>query len=180
MIGYDLRNLSDPDSDDTSERSGSSESAERPDESEEERLDRNLMELLQELRVAIPGIQVLFAFLLILPFQQGFAQVTEFEKIVYYVTLLLTASASVCMIAPTARHRMRFRELDKHWIVTTSNRLAIAGLLLLAGAICGVLMLITHFVYDSTLTAIVVTAFAALFAWFWFIAPVVRELRDDD
>jgi hypothetical protein len=167
-------------SDSESSSGGRSEHAERRDESEEERLDRNLMEMLQELRVAIPGIQVLFAFLLILPFQQGFAQVTEFEKTVYYVTLLLTASASICLIAPTARHRMRFRELDKHWIVRTSNRLAIAGLVLLAGAICGVLMLITHFVYDSTLTAIVVAAFAAFFAWFWFIAPVVREVRDDD
>ncbi len=159
---------------------GRSEHAERRGESEEERLDRNLMELLQELRVAIPGIQVLFAFLLVVPFQQGWAQVTDFEQTVYYVTLLLTAAGSVCLIAPTARHRMRFRELDKHWIINTSNRLAIAGLVLEALAICGVLMLITHVVYDSALTAIVVTAFAALFAWFWFIAPVVREIRDDD
>ncbi len=179
MIGYEWRALSDSD---PKRGSGSerSEHAERRNESEEERLDRNLMEMLQELRVAIPGIQVLFAFLLILPFQQGFAQVTEFEKTVYYVTLLLTASSSICLIAPTARHRMRFRELDKRWIVETSNRLAIAGLVLLAGAICGVLMLITHFVYDSTLTAVVVTAFAVFFAWFWFVAPFVREFGDDD
>jgi Family of unknown function (DUF6328) len=138
------------------------------------------MELLQELRVAIPGIQVLFAFLLVVPFQQGWATVTDFETTVYYVTLLLTAASSVCLIAPTARHRMRFRELDKRWIVETSNRLAIVGLAFMAGAICGVLMLITHFVYDSTLTAIVVAAFAAFFAWFWFVAPVVREMRDED
>jgi hypothetical protein len=166
--------LSDPDS----PASHRSEHAERRDESEEQRLDRNLMELLQELRVAIPGIQVLFAFLLVVPFQQGWATVTEFEKSVYYVTLLLTAASSVCLIAPTARHRMRFRELDKHWVVETANRLAIAGLVLLAGAVCGVLMLITHVVYDSTLTAIVVVAFAAFFAWFWFVAPFVRDLRD--
>ena len=171
--------MSDPDSESKGDAAARSEGAERRDESEEERLDRNLMELLQELRVAIPGIQVLFAFLLVLPFQQGFVDVTDFEKRVYYVTLLLTAAASVCLIAPTARHRMRFRELDKKWIVETANRLAIAGLVLLAGAICGVLMLLTHFVYDSTLTAIVVTAFAIFFAWFWFIAPFVRELDDD-
>ena len=85
------------------------------------------MELLQELRVAIPGIQFLFAFLLVVPFQQGWVEVTDFEKRVYYVTLLLTATSSVCLIAPTARHRIRFRELDKQWIVETSNRLAIAG-----------------------------------------------------
>jgi hypothetical protein len=172
--------LSDPDTQRRGRGGGTSEHAERRGESEEERLDRNLMELLQELRVAIPGIQFLFAFLLVVPFQQGWAQVTDFETTVYYVTLLLTATSSICLIAPTARHRMRFRELDKRWIVETSNRLAIAGLVFLAGAICGVLMLITHFVYDSTLTAIVVAAFAVFFAWFWFVAPVVREFREHD
>jgi Family of unknown function (DUF6328) len=167
-------------SDSTNAKDGSrSENAERRDESEEERLDRNLGELLQELRVAIPGIQVLFAFLLVVPFQQGWAQVSGFEQRVYYVTLLLTAAAGICLIAPTARHRMRFRELDKRWIVESSNRLAIAGLALEALAICGVLMLITHFIYDSTLTAVVVAAFAAFFAWFWFLAPLVREVDDD-
>jgi Family of unknown function (DUF6328) len=180
MIGYDLPDLSDPDTTSEVPAVTRSEHAERRGESEEQRLDRNLMELLQELRVAIPGIQVLFAFLLVVPFQQGWATVTEFEKTVYYVTLLLTAISSICLIAPTARHRMRFRELDKRWVVETANRLAIAGLVFLAGAICGVLMLITHFVYDSTLTAIVVAVFACFFAWFWFVAPVVRELREDD
>jgi hypothetical protein len=152
----------------------------RRDETEEERLDRNLMELLQELRVALPGIQVLFAFLLVVPFQQGWAQVTDFEQQVYYITLLLTAAASICLIGPTARHRMRFRELDKQWIVETANRLTIAGLVFLGGAICGVLMLITHVVYDSTLTAVVVAVFAIFLAWVWFVAPVVRELRGGD
>jgi hypothetical protein len=180
MIGYDLPDLSDPGSTSEVPAAIRSEHAERRGESEEQRLDRNLMELLQELRVAIPGIQVLFAFLLVVPFQQGWAQVSDFETKVYYVTLLLTAASSVCLIAPTARHRMRFRELDKRWIVETANRLAIAGLVFLAGAVCGVLVLITHFVYDSTLTAIVVAAFAAFFAWFWFIAPYVRDFRDQD
>jgi Family of unknown function (DUF6328) len=172
--------LADPDTQPAPREEAASEHARRRGESEEERLDRNLMELLQELRVAIPGIQVLFAFLLVVPFQQGWASVTEFETTVYYVTLLLTAASSVCLIAPTARHRMRFRELDKKWIVETANRLAIAGLVFLAGAVCGVLMLISHVVYDSTLTAIVVAVFAVFFAWFWFIAPVVRDMGDED
>ena len=157
-----------------------SEHAGRRGETEEERLDRNLMELLQELRVVLTGIQVLFAFLLVGPFQQGWASVTEFEKTVYYVTLLLTAASSVCLIAPTVRHRMRFRELDKRWIVDSSNRLAIAGVAFLGGAICGVLMLITHVVYDSTLTTVVVAAFAVMIGWLWFVAPVIRELRERD
>lgn len=155
-----------------------SEHARRRGESEEQRLDRNLVELLQELRVALPGVQVLFAFLLVVPFQQGWTGVTEFEKTVYYATLLLTAAASVCLIAPTARHRMRFRELDKEWIVITSNRLAIAGLAFLAGAICGAIMLISHVVYDSEVTAVATALVAAFMAWFWFAAPVVRDLRD--
>lgn len=158
---------------------GDSEHAQRRDETEEQRLDRNLMELLQELRVALPGVQVLFAFLLVVPFQQGWADVTEFQKTVYYVTLLLTAAASVCLIAPTARHRMRFRELDKEWIVMTSNRLAIAGLVFLGAAICGAIMLISNVVYDSATTAIATAVLGALIAWFWFAAPVVREMRGD-
>ena len=157
-----------------------SEHARRRGESEEERLDRNLGELLQELRVALPGVQVLFAFLLVVPFQQGWTGVTDFEKTVYYVTLLLTAAASVCLIAPTARHRMRFRELDKEWIVVTANRLAIAGLVFLGGAICGAIMLISHTVYDHATMAVVTGVLAASIGWFWFAAPVVREMRDPD
>jgi hypothetical protein len=161
-------------------RQVTSEHAARRDESEEERLDRNLDELLQGLRVALPGIQVLFAFLLVVPFQQGWVKVTDFEKTVYFVTLLLTASACVCLIAPTARHRMRFRELDKEWIVRTSNRLAIAGMTFMGAAICGALLLISSVVYDSATVGIVPAVFAALIFWFWFGAPLVRDVRYDD
>jgi uncharacterized protein involved in cysteine biosynthesis len=156
-----------------------SDHARRRGESEEQRLDRNLMELLQELRVAIPGIQVLFAFLLVVPFQQGWAQVTSFEETVYYVTLLLTAASSVCLIAPTARHRMRFRELDKAWIVNSSNRLAIAGLVFLGASVCGVLLLISHVIYDSTAAAVATAFFAAAIGWVWFVAPLLREAGGD-
>jgi hypothetical protein len=155
-----------------------SEQAARRDESEEERLDRNLDELLQGLRVALPGIQVLFAFLLVVPFQQGWEGVTSFERDVYYVTLILTAAASVCLIAPTARHRIRFRDLDKEWIVRSSNRLAIAGLTLMALAICGALLLISHVVFDGPVVAVVPGAILLAIAWLWFGAPLVRDLRD--
>lgn len=162
------------------EREITSEQAKRRHESEEERLDRNLDELFQGLRVALPGIQVLFAFLLVVPFQQGWETVTQFERSIYYVTLLLTASACVCLIAPVARHRIRFRELDKEWIVRSSNRLAIAGLALMGAAICGALLLVSHVVYDSAAVGIVPAAFGALILWIWFGAPLLRELRDDD
>jgi hypothetical protein len=153
---------------------GLSEGARRRNESEEERLDRNLMELLQELRVALPGIQVLFAFLLVVPFQQGWVDVTEFEKIVYYVTLLFTAAASICLIAPTARHRIRFRELDKEWIVQSANRLTIVGLAFLALAMAGALLLIAHVVFGNAVAATTTLIVAAAIVWIWFLAPLRR------
>jgi hypothetical protein len=157
-----------------------SEGARRRGESEEERLDRNLGELLQELRVALPGIQVLFAFLLVVPFQQGWASVTDFEQTVYYVTLLLTAASSVCLIAPTARHRIRFRDLDKEWLVETSNRLTLAGLALLGLAVAGALFLIAHIVYDSEIAIVTTLIVIGAVGWYWFAAPLLRELRDRD
>src|ERR1041384_2106139 len=98
------------------------------DESEGERLDRNLSELLQELRVALPGVQVLFAFLLAVPFQQNFTEITDFQKSVYFVTLLLTAFSAVLLISPSAYHRITFRTQQKDDLVYLANRLAIAGL----------------------------------------------------
>ena len=157
-----------------------SEQAERRGESEEERLDRNMMELLQELRVASIGVQFLFAFLLVVPFQQGFLEVTDFEKRVYYITLLLTAAAGVCLMAPVARHRLRFRDQDKKWIVASSHKYAIAGTALLALAISGVVLLISHYVYDDATAAVATAAVMLGIAWVWFGAPLVRELRDDD
>ena len=161
-------------------RQVTSEHAARRSESEEERLDRNLNELLQGLRVALPGVQVLLAFLLVVPFQQGWEGVTEFERTVYYITLVLTAGACICLIAPTSRHRIRFRELDKEWIVKSSNRLAIAGLALMGAAICGVILLVSHVVYDGAVVWIVPSTVALLMFWAWFGAPLMRELRDDD
>jgi Family of unknown function (DUF6328) len=157
----------------------SSKQAGRRDESEEERLDRNLGELLQELRVVIPGIQFLFAFLLVVPFQQGWVDVTDFEKRVYYVTLLLTAASSVCLMAPTARHRIRFRDLDKEWIVNTSHKYAIAGMSFLALAIAGVILFVSHVVYGAGVAAAATAAVALAIGWAWFAAPLVRDLRDD-
>ncbi len=162
------------------DREPTSEQASRRDESEEERLDRNLMELLQELRVASIGVQFLFAFLLVVPFQQGFVEVTDFEKRVYYVTLLLTAAAGICLMAPVARHRLRFRDQDKKWIVSSSHKYAIAGMGLLGLAITGVILLISHYVYDDTTAAVATAAMALAIGWVWFGAPLVRELRDDD
>ena len=156
-----------------------SEQAARRQESEEERLDRNLMELLQELRVASLGVQFLFAFLLVVPFQDGWDGVTEFEKRVYYIDLLLTAAAGICFMAPVARHRLRFRDLDKKWIVESSHKYAIAGMVFLALAIGGVIMLISHVVFSGALAAVATAAILLSIAWIWFGAPLMRGMRDE-
>jgi Family of unknown function (DUF6328) len=145
-------------------------------ESEKERLDRNLAELLQELRVALPGVQVLFAFLLVVPFNQRFADITNFQRTVYFATLLLATAASACLIAPTAHHRIEFRAQDKERIVFGATRLAIVGLALLALAMTGAVTLITDFLYHTTTVAIVAGAVALLFGILWFAWPVKRLL----
>src|SRR2546423_11848734 len=97
------------------------------DQEEQQRLNRQLLELLNELRVALPGVQVLFAFLLAVPFQQRFSTVNAFQRDVYYGTLLTSTIAAALLIAPTAYHRLNFRQHDKRRIVLHSNRLSIAG-----------------------------------------------------
>src|SRR5215218_604845 len=114
-------------------------------ESEKERLDRNLQELLGELRVALPGVQVLFAFLLVVPFNQRFADITSFQRTTYFVTLLLATAASACLIAPSAHHRIEFRRQDKRRIVFGATRLAIIGLALLAFAMTCAVTFVTDF-----------------------------------
>jgi hypothetical protein len=147
------------------------------DETEQERLDRNLGELLQELRVALPGVQVLFAFLLAVPFQQGFEEVTEFQKIVYFVTLMLTAISATMLISPSAYHRITFRYQQKRRLVYYSNRFAIIGLALLALAMTGAILLVTDFLFS--LAAAIVAAGVALcvFGFFWFAMPLRRRLK---
>jgi Family of unknown function (DUF6328) len=145
-------------------------------ETEKERLDRNLQELLGELRVALPGVQVLFAFLLVVPFNQRFAEITSFQRTVYFVTLLLATAASACLIAPTAHHRIEFRAHDKKRIVFAATKLAVVGLALLAAAMTGAVMLITDFLYQTTTVAIVAGAVALLFIGLWFAWPIKRLL----
>src|SRR3954462_4971963 len=119
------------------------------DETEEERLDRNLGELLQELRVALPGGQVLFAFLLAVPFQQGFEKITSFQKGAYFGTLICTAISAVMLISPTAYHRLTFRYQQKRKLVFYANRFSIIGLGFLALAMTGAIMLITDVLFGA-------------------------------
>jgi uncharacterized protein DUF6328 len=146
------------------------------DESEGERLDRNLGELLQELRVALPGVQVLFAFLLAVPFQQNFTKITSFQRDVYFATLLLTAISAVLLISPSAYHRLTFRYQQKRQLVFYSNRFAIVGLGFLALAMTGAIMLITDVLFGTTATVVTTTATVAAFSFFWFALPLRRRL----
>ena len=123
-------------------------------ETDDERLDRNLQELLGELRVALPGVQVLFAFLLVVPFNNRFADVTPFQKNVYFVTLLVATAASVCLIAPTIQHRIEFRHQDKEHVVLVSNKFAVVGLGLLAVAMTGAILFVTDFLFGAATTVV--------------------------
>ena len=145
-------------------------------ESEQARLDRQLDQLLTELRVAMPGVQVLFAFLLAVPFQQRFDAVTNFQKDVYFVTLLAAAAASALFIAPTAFHRLMFKARDKPYLITVSSRLAVAGLVCLAIAMNGAVLLVTDVLFDGTMVLVTVAITAALYIGLWFVLGIVRRL----
>ena len=141
------------------------------DEDHKERVDRELIELLNELRVALPGVQVLFAFLLILPFQQGFAKISGTGRTVYFATLITTSAATALLIAPTSWHRLRFRAGDKERMLLVSNRLAIAGTLLLAVSTTLAVYLITDVIFDGW-APVVAAANALWFAVFWYVLPL--------
>jgi Family of unknown function (DUF6328) len=142
-----------------------------------ERADRNMGELLQELRVALPGVQVLFAFLLTVPFAQGFNNLTADQRDLYFAVLMATAIATALLIAPTALHRMLFRQRDKQYLVTLSNKLTIAGLGVLAVSITGAMLLISDYLFNgwrvTVFTAIIGLTFLAL----WGLLPLYRRTQ---
>lgn len=150
------------------------------DESEEERLDRQLIELLNEVRVAIPGVQVLFAFLLTVPFSSRWDRTTELQRDAYFATLLLTVGATVLLMAPAAIHRLRFRQGDKRTIVEWAHRLTIAGLAVLGLAIATAVFLTTDLLYEATRAAVVAAVVLAVIVGFWFLLPLSRRFRDED
>ena len=148
-----------------------------PGESRKERIDRELMELLNELRVALPGVQFLFAFLLIVPFQQG-TPFSEFQRDVFFVTLLSAAVATGLLIAPAAQHRVLFRQHDKEALLRRSNRSAFLGLTVLALAIVGAVLLVTDAVFDLTLAWITAVAIAVFLVWWWIAVPLWKRAHN--
>jgi hypothetical protein len=152
------------------------------DETPVERADRNLSELLMELRVALPGVQVLFAFLLIVPFNQRFTEASPFQERVYYGVLMCTAFAAALLIAPSMHHRIEFRQGDKDHIVKVANRMTLAGMTLLAMAMTGVIVLITDFVFGPIATVVASVALGLAFVWLWYAMPLRRlgEINDGE
>ena len=148
------------------------------EESDAERINRELIELLNELRVALPGVQVLFAFLLAVPFTQRFRQLTDVQEYAFFVSLFCTTLGSVLLIAPSTYHRLRFRQHDKEQLIQTANRLSIAGTAFLAVAMTSAVYLITDLVFNAPVTLIVTALTGASFAWFWYGLPLSRKARD--
>lgn len=149
----------------------------RIEESTQEKGHRQLTELLQELRVALPGVQVLFGFLLTVPFAAGWERVTPFQTDLYFACLLCSAAASAFLIAPSAIHRLDFEQGDKPRIVQVSNVLAIVGLTFLALAIVGVVWLVTDVLYAGKAVVAFTVAIAVLFALLWYMIPLVMRVR---
>jgi hypothetical protein len=150
------------------------------EESKQQRVNRELIELLNELRVALPGVQVLFAFLLTVPFSNGWKRVTPFQRHVFFVSILLTAASTALLIAPSAYHRLNWRKHDKERLLETSNRFAIAGMALMALAMGGVLLLVTDVVIDKTWAEVVAAVAAAVFGWFWYGLPLLRRAEGEE
>ena len=145
-------------------------------EEERELESRRMIELLQELRVALVGVQVMFAFLLTVPFTQQFSKITAFQRMTYYVTLLCAAAASAFLIAPTAHHRVLWRRHQKHQLIVVGNTLTLIGLGFVAAAMTGVILLITDLLFKATTVVIVTAGSAGLFVSLWYLYPLARRL----
>ena len=141
-------------------------------ENSQERTARELIELLQELRIVIPGVQVLFAFLLTVPFNQGFAKLATVQRDVFFATLLCTAAATALLIAPSAHHRILFRQGVREKRLEIGNTLAILGLVFLVPAMVGVMFVITDLAFGLTAALIVTVVMALGFLLLWFILPL--------
>jgi uncharacterized protein DUF6328 len=146
-------------------------------ESEEERNDRNLAELLQELRVAGLGVQVLFGFLLSLPFTNQFRKLSSGERDLYLATLMLAAVATALLLGPVAYHRLVFRRRQKERLVRAANVMAIAGLATVGLAVSAAVLLVTEFVAGGLAGVLMTVLVVLMFGLLWFALPLVNRRR---
>jgi glucose-6-phosphate-specific signal transduction histidine kinase len=147
-------------------------------ESAQERQNRELIELLNELRVALPGVQVLFAFLLAVPFANGFPKLNGTQRDVFFAAFIATALSTVLLIAPSSYHRLRWRQHDKERMLVFSNALTIAGLFLLAVAITCVVFVITDFLFHRTWASLFTALVGAAFLLLWYGLPLGAAMWD--
>jgi amino acid transporter len=147
-------------------------------ETDEQRHNRELIELLNELRVALPGVQVLFAFLLAVPFANGFPKLSPTGRDVFFAAFIATALSTVLLIAPSSYHRLRWRQRDKERMLIISNVLTIAGLLCLAVAITCVVFVITDFLFHVAWASVFTAFIAAMFLIFWYGLPLAAAIQD--
>ena len=146
-------------------------------ESDDARRNRQLTELLNELRVALPGVQMLFGFLLAVPFSQRFSHVTSNQQGLYYSAFVAAAGASVCFIAPTSFHRIVWQHGDKGLLLRISSALAIVGTVFLAVAIGSVMLFITSYLYGTSYAAVAGSVLLAALVVLWYLVPLAVRLR---
>ena len=144
---------------------------------EERKRDRQMIELLNELRVALPGVQILFAFLLTVPFANRFPKITDFQRDVFYITLVATTISAACLIAPSSAHRLRFHKNERAWLIESANALLIAGLGFLAVAIGAAFLLVTDMLFDGPAVWIYSAVVWVVIVTLWFGRPLYRRLR---
>jgi len=152
------------------------EEQDQEDETRKERVDRELNELLSELRVALPGVQMLFAFLLTVPFYARFDSLPRLSRAVFFTAFACTTAAAVFLIAPSSNHRLAFRAADKERLLLRANRFAIIGILLLALAICAVMFFISGMVLGEPWAPRTSAVTAALIAAIWYLWPLARKI----
>jgi hypothetical protein len=155
-----------------------SDRAREQDAESSEIRDRQVMEVLQELRVAITGGQILFGFLLTVPFAQRWTQTDDLQRTLFLITLLAIATATGCFIAPTAAHRVRFHQRDRDFLVSYANVAAITGLISLLVAMVSAVLLVTDFVFGRGTAVISAAAIAIVLTTLWFAIPLSRYGRD--
>lgn len=149
-------------------------------ESEQERLNRNVIELLQELRVAQAGVQILFGFLLAVVFTDVYSRASAFQRGTHLVTMLFTTAAVACFTTPVAWHRVLFRLGQREVIISVANRVALAGLICLAAAMTGTVLLVTDVVLGGWLPVVISPVIGVGFTLLWFVLPLRTRVEIND
>lgn len=145
------------------------------EETEKERIEREYCELLDEIRIALPGGEVMLGFLLTAPFSDRFSRLSDALRLVYLASLLCVAMATALLLAPTAYHRIRFRAGDKPWITRRGNQLVIAAMIVMVPGIAGTLFVVTDVIFSRLAAALVSAGTAGTLVGLWFLVPLLRR-----